>query len=225
MRWHISKINSKEFSSWDLTARKFRKTELLSWHIPSGHKVPPTVSQSATFPRTKSLFLGLSSRSLKVLHFLTTSLILGLRRLKVLHFLGKPLLQSLKVPHFWNISVSRPLFPASQSATFPREISDFSTLALSPRSLEVLHFLIKSIILGLWPSLPSVSQSATFPWEKPLLPSLKVTHFPEKKHLGLWPSLPSVSKCYISLGNLSSPLSKWHISQKNISVSRPIFIP
>ena len=115
VRWHISKINSKEFSSWNLTARKFRKTEILSWHIPSGHKVPRTVSWSATFPRTKSLFLSLFSRSLKVIHFLGTSLILGLRRLKVLHFLGKPLLPSLKVPHFpGNISVSKPLFPVSK---------------------------------------------------------------------------------------------------------------
>ena len=123
-------------------------------------------SQSATFPWDISDFgtLGLPSR-----------------RLKVLHFLGKPLLPSLKVPHFpGNISVSRPLFPASQSATFPREIyeffhsgpllqksrsaafpreiSDFGTLALSSQRLKVLYFLGKSIVLGLWPSLPGVSK-------------------------------------------------------------------
>ena len=92
-----------------------------------------------------------------MLHFLTTSLILGLRRLKVLHFLGKPLLPSLKC----HISQEISLFLGLSSQRlkvlhFLGEIYDFSILALSSRSLEVLHFLRKSLILGLWPSLPSV---------------------------------------------------------------------
>ena len=165
-----------------------------------GIKSPPQSLKVPHFPDKMSASRPLLQKS-QILHFLTTSLILGLRRLKVLHFLGKPLLPSLKVQHFpGNISVSRPLFPASQSATFPRQIYDFSTLALSSRSLEVLHFLRKSLILGLWPSLPSVWKCyiskeiysfGTLALSsrrlkvlrflgKPPLPSLEVTHFPEK---------------------------------------------
>ena len=53
------------------------------------------------------------------------------------------------MPHIpGKISVSRPLLQKSQSATFHTEISDFGTLALSSRSLKVLHFLGSSLLLG-----------------------------------------------------------------------------
>ena len=44
---------------------------------------------------------------------------------------------------------SGPLHQKSQNAICPREISDFGTLNLSSRSLKVLYFLGKSLILEL----------------------------------------------------------------------------
>ena len=63
---------------------------------------------------------------------------------------------------------SDPLFPASESAIFPRDTYNFGTLALSSRRLKVLCFLRKSMILGLFPSLSLSSRS------------LKVLHFQGK---------------------------------------------
>ena len=113
-------------------------------------------SQSATFPRETS------PSHLSKCHIS--------RRLKVLHFLGRSMIFPLWPSHpevskccisygnlwFWD---SGPVCPASESAISHREIYNFGTLALSSRRLK----------------------SAAFPWEtSPPLPSLEVTHFPEK---------------------------------------------
>ena len=158
----------------------------------------PPLSQSATFPRETSLFLGLSSRRLKVLHFLGRSMIVPL-------WPSHPEVSKCSISYgnlwFWD---SGPLCPASESAISPWEIYNFGTLALSSRRLEVLHFLGNlASPLSKW----HISQKkaslfldlSSFPREiydfstlALSSRSLEVLHFPLKSLiLGLWPSLPS----------------------------------